>query len=319
MAASAVAVGPARLLAQVPKAVKRVGFLTLDKAASKAGEQSQREFPLSLQRLGYAVGKDVVIDWRWADGIVANLDPLARDLVAQRVDVIVARTNGPIAAAMRATSTIPIVMLNGNFPVETQLVASLARPGGNVTGTSYISPQTVQKQVQMLKEVAPRTRRAAVLMSPGILRLFQGSLDAAGSQVGIAFQAFIVAKPDDVPGALNDIAASRVDAVLYAGDPVYRPRSDEIIAFLLRQKIVSFSTVPAFAEDGGLIHYAPDVTEFFDRTASFVDRILKGARPADLPVEQPTKFELVVNLKTAGTIGIKIPQSILVRADRTIE
>lgn len=323
-AAGVLVAAPCSALAQRLTGVRRVGFLSLDTSASPAGQQTQQDFPESLRRLGYRPGSDLVIEWRWADGNSGDLDALARNLAALKVDLIVARTNEPIEAAKRATRTIPIVMLNGNFPAETGLVASLAKPGGNVTGTAYISPETVEKQVQLLKEVAPRTSRVAVLVNANMRdkpmgRLYLTSMKRAGARFGMTFEYFDVGRPEDVTAALEKIAASRADAFFYMGDPILRTRVDEIMAFLRAHKMVSFGAIPSFAEGGGLLHYAPDVREFYDRTASYVDRILKGAKPGDLPVEQPTKFELVVNLNTARAIGIAVPQSVLLRADRVIE
>lgn len=323
-AAGMFVVAPFSLLAQPAADVRRVGFLSLDTPGSVAGRQAQRDFPESLRRLGYRVGGNLVIDWRWANGRTTYLDALARSLVALKVDVIVARTNEPIESAMRATRKIPIVMLNGNFPVETALVESFAKPGGNVTGTAYISPETVEKQIQMLKEIAPRTARVAVLVNANLegkpaSRLYRASMERAGARFGMTFEYFKVGQPGEVPAALDRIGASRADAFLYNGDSLFRTRTDEIMAFLRDHKMISFGIIPTFAESGGLLHYAPDVREFFDRTASYVDRILKGAKPSDLPVEQPTKFELVVNLQTARALGISVPRSILLRADRVIE
>lgn len=323
-AASVLLATPASVLAQPATNVRRVGFLSLDTPASVAGQQAQRDFPESLRRLGYRVGSNLVIDWRWANGRGANLDALAQSLVALKVDVIVARTNESIEAAMRATRKIPIVMLNGNFPVETALVESYSKPGGNVTGTAYISPETVEKQIQILKEVAPRTTRVAVLVNANtsdkpISRLYQASMERAGARFGMTFEYFQVGQPEGITAALKKVGESRADAFLYNGNSLFRTRTDEIMAFLRVHKMISFGLIPTFAESGGLLHYAPDIREFFDRTASYVDRILKGAKPSDLPVEQPTKFELVVNLKTARALGISVPQTILVRADRVIE
>ena len=282
-------------------------------------------FPPALAKLGYTEGRNLEIVWRWADGEAADLPGLAAGLVGLPVDIMVARTNAPIVAAKNATRSIPIVMLNGNFPVETGLVASLARPGGNVTGTSYISPDTFAKQVQMLKEIVPRASRVAVLTGfPGsdatrFEQLVRESLDDVAGSLGMSVQYYDVARPEEMSAVLSKMASSRPDAVVYRGTPVLRTRTDQVAAFLRDRKLASIATIPTFAEAGGLVHYAPDVEEYYDRTASYVDRILKGARPADLPVQQPTKFELVINLKTAKAIGITIPPAIEVRADKRIK
>jgi putative ABC transport system substrate-binding protein len=252
------------------------------------------------------------------------LSGLAQGLVRLPVDIIVARTNAPIIAAKKASRSIPIVMLNGNFPVETGLVESLARPGGNVTGTSYISPETLGKQMQVLKEVVPAARQVAALMVTGgdassYAQEMRAALGNAAGRLGMTIQFFEVQRPEEVSQALERIAESRSDAVFYAGSPVLRTRSDQIMQFLRDRKLPSMGTIPTFAEGGGLVHYAPDTEEFYDRAASYVARVLRGAKPADLPVQQPTRFELAINLKTAKEIGTPIAPDILVRANRLIQ
>lgn len=301
----------------------RIGFLSLDTAESAAGRQALEEFPAALAKLGYREGRNLDIEWRWADGKSADLPELAAGLARLPVDVIVARTNAPIVAAKNATRSIPIVMLNGNFPVESGLVDNLGHPGGNITGTSYISPETFGKQMQVLKEIVPRVRRVAVLWVPfagsRYAQTMRASLDHAADRLGMTLRYYEVQSPEEITGALDKIASSGTDAVFYAGSPVLRTRTDQVMAFLHDRKLPSIGTIPTFAEAGGLVHYAPDVQEYYDRTASYVDRILKGARAADLPIQQPTKFELVINLKTAKAIGITVPPAVLVRADKRIE
>lgn len=303
----------------------RVGFLSLDTAASEAGRQALELFPFALAKLGYWENRNLEIEWRWADGKSADLPELATALVRLPVAIIVARTNAPIVAAKNATRSIPIVMLNGNFPVETGLVESLAHPGGNVTGTSYLSPDTFAKQMQMLKEIVPRARRVAALFGTpvGDANRFEetvrASLNRVADSLGMTVRYYDVQRPEEISAVLEKIASSGADALFYRGSPVLRTRTDQVMAFLRDRKLPSIATIPTFAEAGGLVHYAPDVQEYYDQTASYVDRILKGARPADLPVHQPTKYELVINLKTAKAIGITIPPAILVRADKVIE
>jgi putative tryptophan/tyrosine transport system substrate-binding protein len=310
--------------AQRSQKMWRAGFLSLDTAASIAGQQTLQLFPAALAKLGYREGTNLLMEWRWADGKSAALSELAAGLVRVPVDIIVARTNAPIVAARNATVSIPIVMLNGNFPVETGLVESLAHPGGNVTGTSYISTETFGKQMQVLQEVVPSARRVAVLLVTGgdaysYSRMIRDSLDQAAVTLGMTVQFFDVRGPEEIVDVLERIASSRVDAVFYAGSPILRTRTSQIMDFLRRRKLPSIATIPTFAEAGGLVHYAPDTHEFYDRTASYVARILAGAKPADLPIQQPTKFELVINLKTAKAVGITIPPAVLVRADKVIQ
>ena len=299
----------------------RVGFLSLDTATSETGQQARAQFPSALAKLGYLQTRNVEIEWRWGNGKTADLAVLAAELVRLPVDVIVARANSSIVAAKNATRSIPIVMLNSNFPVETGLIESLAQPRGNVTGTSYISPETLEKQMQMLKEIVPRALRVAVLGIPvnDAAGTYRTSINRAADKLGMTVKYYDVQRPEDITDELEKIASSRTDAVFYAGSSILRARSDQVMVFLRERKLASIATYPTFAEGGGLVHYAPDIQEFYDRTASYVDRILKGARPADLPIQQPTKFELVINIKTAKAIGITIPPAILVRADKVIE
>ena len=317
------AVVPHLSFAQQQTKVWRVGFLSLDTSRSVEGQSALEQFPAALSKLGYKEGKNLVIEWRWADGRTGDLRELAAGLVRTRVDVIVARTNDPIRAVKDATNSIPIVMLNGNFPVETGLVESLAHPGGNVTGTSYVSPETMAKQMQLLKEIVPHARRVAILWtnassSSQFEQLVRTSLDRAARSLGLTIQYFEVRRPGDIAPALEEISSSNFDALWYQGSSILRMHTDQITAALLKRKLPSIANIPLFAEQGGLVHYAPDVEEFFERTAGYVDRILKGARPADLPVHQPTRYELVINAKTARAIGIAIPPAVLARADRVI-
>ena len=315
---------PYSSFAQQQTKVWHIGFLSLDTSGSDAGKLALERFPAALAKLGYGEGRNLVIEWRWADGKAADLPELAAGLVRAGVDIIVARTNEPIRAAKDATRSIPIVMLNGNFPVETGLVESLARPGGNVTGTAYVSPETRAKQMQLLKEIVPRVRRIAVLWvtsnaSSQFESVLRNSLDRAAGSLNLTMQYYEIRRPEDIAPALEKISSSGADALWYSGAPVLRTRTEQIMAFLIKRKLPSIAAIPLFAEQGGLVHYAPDVEEFFERTAGFVDRILKGAKPADLPIHQPTKYELVINVKTARAIGIAIPPAMLARADRLIE
>ncbi len=304
---------------------RRIGFLSLETADSEGGQLAQKLIPEALKQRGYTERVNLAIEWRWADGKTADLPELAAELARSKVEIIVARTNPPIQAAMKATQTIPIVMLNGNFPVEAGLVKSLARPGGNVTGTSYwASTEIFGKHFQILKELAPRTDRIAALRNtiPAGTPLYQAILDVhkrAAAALGMTVHYFDVRLPEEIGAALNAIAASGIKAMFYQADPMMRTRTTDIMAFLRDHRMASIAPIPTFAEAGGLAHYAPDGRDFYDRTASYVDRILKGARPSDLPIEQPTKYEFVINLKTAKAIGLTIPQSALLRADKVIE
>jgi putative ABC transport system substrate-binding protein len=328
----ALAAGAAGLLAtpwvghaQSADRPRRIGFLSSETADSEGGQLAHKLIPEALKQRGWIEGGNLFIEWRWANGKIADLPDLAAELVRNRVEIIVARTSFPIQAAMKATQTIPIVMLNGNFPVESGLVHSLARPGGNVTGTSYLpSTEIFAKHFQILKELAPRTDRVAVMRnangagSPLDLAIGAGQKRAA-TQLGMTAHSFDFRQPQDVPAMLDAIAASGIKAMFYSGDPILRTCTAQINGFLRDHRIVSIGAIPTFAEAGGLAHYAPVGSDFYERTASFIDRILRGAKPADLPVEEPTSFEFVINLKTAKAIGLVIPQSALLRATALIE
>ncbi len=323
--AAALLTRPLHGLAQSSDRPRRIGFLSSETADSEGGQLARKLIPEALKQRGWIEGGNLVIEWRWANGKIADLPELAADLVRNKVEIIVARTNLPTMAAMKATQTIPIVMLNGNFPVENGFVQSLARPGANVTGTSYwASAEIFAKHFQILKELAPRTDRVAVPFNarwtgdPQTLAI-QAVNKRTADRLGMTVAYFDFRQPEDIPAMLNAIAASGIKAMFYTGDPIIRTRTAELMAFLRDQRIASIATIATFAEAGGLAHYAPEVRGLFDRTASFVDRILRGAKPADLPVEEPTSFEFVINLKTAKALGLVIPQSALLRATTVIE
>lgn len=315
---------PPGLFAQPPQ-VRRIGFLSPDPADAPFGKYVQREMSDSLRRLGYSVGRDLLIEWRWGDGTASSLRPLAEELVKLKVELIVARS-GAIPAAMGATSSIPIVMLNGNFPVEVGYIESLAKPGGNVTGTAFTAPETIEKNLQLLKEFVPRVTRVGIFMSDGAMksewgRIYLGSVQRAAISLGMTVEQVAVGKGtlEEVMAALEKLAARGIDALIYPAEPLYRAHSSAIAAFLRDRSIAAVGAGVGFALLGGLFDYGPDYAANFERTAYYVDRILKGARPADLPVDLPAKFGLIVNLKTAKALGIAVPQSILLRADRVIE
>jgi putative tryptophan/tyrosine transport system substrate-binding protein len=323
--AGALAAAPLIGRSQSADRVRRIGFLSSETADSEGAQLARKLIPEALKQRGWTEGGNLFIEWRWANGKIADLPELAADLVRNKVEIIVARTNFPILAAMKATQIISIVMLNGNFPVEMGMVQSLARPGGNVTGTSYwASPEIFAKHFQILKELAPRTDRVAVMLNPSNVGrpldlVVVAVHKRATAQLGMTVHYFDYRQPEDLPAMLNAIAASGIKAMFYNGDPVLRARTAELMAFLRDQRMASIATIPTFAEAGGLAHYAPTGSGFYVRTASFVDRILRGAKPSDLPVEEPTNFEFVINLKTARALGLVIPQSALLRATAVIE
>ena len=304
-----------------------IGFLAPDSEDSESGQQVLVRLPAALAKHGHVVGNDIRIEWRWGNGDSHRLTEAAAELVRAHVDLIVARNNSAVITAMALTQSIPIVMLNGNFPLETGLVENLARPGHNVTGTSYMSVETVGKELQLLREVAPRIRRVGVLTSgPSSDRgrfeaALRGALRTSAATLGLDLEWFGVSGPEDVHRVLDAVARSKVDSIIYVGTGQIRGRAatTNILRFLRDHKLPSVSVLPSFADNGGLVCYSPEVEEFFARTAAYVDRVLSGASPADLPVDEPTKFELVVNLKTAREIGLEVPQAILLRATRLVQ
>ena len=250
-----------------------------------------------------------------------RLSALADEVVRLKPELIVAHNNESIAAVKRATRTIPIVMQTGWLPVENGFVESLARPGGNITGAVWIGLEQSGKVLQLLGEALPRAGRIAVLRDPSFrgTEWWEAEEQRAATQLGMKLQYFGVARLDDVEPALEQIGALRPDALFLAGTAVTFSRASEIAKFAIERKLPTISNISFFVDRGALLSYGPDILAITDRTASFVDRILRGAKPADLPVELPAKFELVINAKTASAIGYKIPQSLLARADRVIE
>jgi putative ABC transport system substrate-binding protein len=278
-------------------------------------------FRQGLRDLGYVEGRNITMESRWSEGRTDRLPALAMELVGLKVDVIVASGTQAVRAAMQATSTIPIVMTVSSYPDKIGLVQSIARPGGNVTGLSNIAPELYGKRLQLLREIAPGVSRLAVVWNPAspVEPYGYGDLLAAGSAAGVGIDSVEVRGPDDFKAAFSALAPTRVHALLAFGNPV-NFRSRQLIAdFALRNRLPSIYEERLFVEAGGLMSYAPSFTDLFRRAATYVDKILKGARPADLPIEQPTKFELVVNLRTAKALGLAIPPAVLIRADAVIE
>jgi putative ABC transport system substrate-binding protein len=275
----------------------------------------------ALAELGWIEGKSVVFERRYADNRLERLPDLAAELVRLNVDVIVGMgTLGPLAAK-RATSTIPIVMTAAGDPLGSGLVASLARPGGNVTGMSLMVPDLGGKRLELLKELLPRLARVAVLWNaanPYPAIVFKET-QAAGRTLVIKVQSLEVRGPDDFDGAFEAVRKQRSDAMITVEDPLTFTYRKRIVDFAARQQLPSLHGFREFVAAGGLIFYGANVADLFRRSAGYVDKVLKGAKPADLPVQQPTTFELVINLKIARALGLEIPPMLLARADEVIE
>ncbi len=278
-------------------------------------------FRRGLRDLGYVDGRNLSIEWRWSEGKPDRFPGLATEVVALKPDVIVASGTQATRAAKRATSTIPIVMTTSSYPDKIGLVDSLSRPGGNVTGLSNVGPELSGKKLELPKEIAPKASRVAVLFNPAseVEPLAVRELSAAALAVGVEIQSVEVRSPDDFSAAFAALAPSRVHALLALGNPINFRGRQLIADFALKNRLPSIYDERLFVEAGGLMSYAPSFTDSFRRAATYVDKILKGAKPANLPVEQPTKFELVINLKTATALGLTIPPSLLGRADQVIE
>jgi len=278
-------------------------------------------FRQGMRDLGYVDGRNISIQSRWSEGKTDRLPALAIELVALRPDVIVASGTQAIRAAKQATTTIPIVMAVSGYPDKIGLVKSLARPGGNVTGLTSFAPDLNGKRLELLKEIAPNVSRMAIIWNPAspLEPLAYRELLAAAPAAGIEILSAEARTPADLPTAFAAVASNGAQALLALANPVNFQGRQLIADFALRRRIPSVHATSVFVEAGGFMSYAPSWNDLFRRAAIYVDKILKGANPAELPVEQPAKFELVINLTTAKAIGLTIPPSILVRADRLIE
>ena len=308
--------------AQQPKKVPRIGYLS---ASDPARESTRSEaIRLALRELGYIEGQNIAIEYRYAEGKRDRYPELAAELVRLKVDIIVvAGGDAMVRAAKNATKTIPIVMTGaGGDPVEAGLVESLARPGGNVTGITNLSRELGGKRLELLKEAVPKLARVAVLYdpaTPGSVRELKEVLPVAARALGLTVQPWEVRDADDFEKVFAAIDKERPDGLYVTSGPLMNANGKRIAGFALKSRLPSVYNRREAVDAGGLMSYGADLADSYRRVAYFVDRILKGAKPADLPVEQPTKFELVINLKTAKQIGLTIPQSMLYRADKVIK
>ncbi|MBI1892795.1 MAG: ABC transporter substrate-binding protein [Candidatus Rokubacteria bacterium] len=315
-AALAILVAPLSADAQPPTKVYRIGVLT-----STTVSLSLEAFRRGLGDLGYIEGKNITIEFRSADGKLDRLPELAAELVRLKVDVIVGSSNPAIIALKQATREIPIVMAVVGDPVGAGFIQSLARPGGNITGLSNIAEELSGKRLQLLKEINPRISRVAVFRNPTIPThaVLWKETEAAATALGIRLIPLDFRGPDEFESLFGVAVRERAEALIVLPEPIGLARRKQIVDLAAKNRLPGMYPFGEYADAGGLIAYGPNSADLWRRGAIFVDKILKGAKPADLPVEQPTKFELVVNLKTAKALGLKIPQSILVRADRVIE
>ena len=307
--------------AQPPEKVPRVGYLNPGSSSDPVRQRRLEALRQGLRDLGYVEGQNIALEPRWAEGKFDRYPALAADLVRSKVDVIVAWSGAATKAAQEATRTIPIVMSAVNAPVGSGLVASLARPGGNVTGTTVMAPDVVGKRLELLKEVVPKVSRVAVLQNPDnparafLLR----EVEARARALGVRLQILEARNPPEIDSAFAAMTRERAGAFLGLSDAIFDTQRGQILELAAKRRLPSIFGNRENAEAGGLMAYGPNFLDLERRAATYVDKILKGAKPADLPVEQPTKFELVLNLRTAQAIGLTIPPSLLLRADRVIE
>jgi putative ABC transport system substrate-binding protein len=312
---------PFKLLAQPATKVWRVGYLVPRSRPVSLESDFLGAFPRGMRELGYLEGKNLAIEWRFADGRYERLSGLAAELVQLKVDVIVANATEAVSAAQKATSTIPIVMGNANEPVVNGFVASLARPGGNITGLSSIAADLSPKYLEMLLSIVPRLSRVAVLINPAntanvtILR----NIQAVAPKAGVTILVAEARSSQEIEGAFITMAKAKAQALVFASNALFMQQRRQIAELAMTNRLPCVSAYREYVDVGALMSYGPNIADMYLRAATFVDKIFRGAKPADLPVEQPTKFELFINGKTAKTLGLKIPQSLLIMADKVIE
>jgi putative tryptophan/tyrosine transport system substrate-binding protein len=319
---SLVVFAPSRARAQQTGKIYRIGFLGIANASSWAIYiDALRQ---GLRELGYEEGKNLVIEYRWAGDDFDRLAKLAAELVSLKVDVIVTHGTPGSRAAKQATTTIPIVMAAVGDPVRSGLVASLARPGGNLTGNSILEFDLTLKRLQLVKEIVPNASRVGLFDVPGtqIGTVQEGgarNVDNAAALLGMKVHRFGIREPKELASALATMVKERTDALIVRTDALLVAHYGEIARIAVQHRLPTIGGAELFVEAGGLLAYGANVVETYRHAAVYVDRILRGAKPADLPIEQPTKYVLAVNLKTAKALGLAIPQSLLLRADEVIQ
>jgi putative ABC transport system substrate-binding protein len=299
--------------------MRRIGILSSGRASPDS--VFTRVFPEALAELGWTEGGNVVLDWRDADGRYDAFDERAAELVRSRPDVIVATTPAAVMAVKRATASIAIVMVNTADPVELSIVGSLSRPGGNITGTSSVSAEVSLKQLELLTELLPAARRVAVLSSTASPwhPIALAGLEPGARKLGLALVVVKVASAEQLDDAVARIAADQVQALLVLADPITFVHRRAVAELAARYRLPAIYALREHVDVGGLMSYWADSAALYRRTAAYVDKILRGAKPAELPIEQPTRFELILNMKTARALGIVVPLPLLARADEVIE
>ncbi len=306
--------------AQAQPKIRRLGVLSQGSASTHPTPMFSA-FQQGLHDLGWVEGHNLAIEWRFSEGSAESLPKLAADLVGVPVELIVATPTRPALAAKQATSTIPVVFIQVADPVESGIVANLARPGANITGVSSMGSDLSGKRLELLKEALPAARRVAVLWhrpSQGAALAFR-ELERASKQLGLELMDTAVTGPDQLDEATRSAARAGAGAMILIDDPVIASYRPQIVALVSEAGLPLFSIYSEYADEGGLLAYGPSLQAVYWRGATYVDRILRGAKPSDLPVEQPTIFELVINLRTAQALGLELPPTLLARANRVIE
>jgi putative ABC transport system substrate-binding protein len=304
--------------AQQPAKIPRIGFLAGVSASTISARTDA--FRQGLRELGYIEGKNLIVEWRYADEKLEKLNELATELVRLKLDVLVSAAPTVTRPLRAATKTIPIVMAFDDDPVGNGFIASLAQPGGNITGLSNLAPEISGKQLELLREIVPKLARVAVLGTstrPGNAQSLK-EIELAAGAFGVKVQYIDVQDSKEIEAAFRGARKGRAAAVLVFGGPVFNSRRKQLADLAVRNRLAAIYPRQEFVEEGGLMMYGPNVTDLFRRAATYVDKILKGAKPADLPVEQPKKFEFIINLKAAKQIGLAMPPNVLARADKVI-
>jgi putative ABC transport system substrate-binding protein len=308
-------VAPFATFAQLSASMPRIGFLGSESASNQA--KRLEALQAGLRELGYVEGHNLIIEVRWADGKYDRLPALAADLVNLKVSAIVASGAKATVAAKGATATIPIVTETGDA-VALGVVTNVARPGGNVTGWTWFSPEVTAKRLELLKEALPSITRVAFLVNQADPPSALHAMETTARELKLALQQFVVRGPEDFDGTFAAMVARRIDAVVVQGDTMFAVNAKAVADAALKYHLPSAGIVE-FAKAGGMIGNGPDLLEGHRRAATYVDKILKGAKPGDLPIEQATRFQLLINLKTAKALGITVPQSLLLRADEVTQ
>ncbi len=315
---------PLAARAQPPPKVARIGYLTIGSLESPEVRKNLETFREGLSELGYIEGQNIVIEYRGADGNIDQLPALATELVRLKLDLVFAGATPAGLAAQQVFTTTPIVVSAMGDPVRDGLVTSLARPGGNITGTTFLGPELVPKRLALLREILPKVSRVAVLWHPGAFGertmgdMLNGIAEVAGT-LGIRLHLVEVRQPNEIDHAFSTMATERAEALFQFPSGMLFSERRRIVELAAMHRLPSMFNGREFVQLGGLIAYGASLTELLRRSVTYVDKILKGAKPSELPVEQPTKFELFINLKTAKTLGVEIPATVLARADEVIE